>query len=89
MSIYQQSLKDIQSKMTDKLQIWIREKLLTVHFHQVSTCDLDLWLSHPQMYTAVLQVIIYQLAKYEKDPMKNGRESQHADSGKEIKEETS
>ena len=26
------------------------------------------------MYTAVLQVIIYQLAKYEKDPMKNDRE---------------
>ena len=26
------------------------------------------------MYTAVLQVIIYQLAKYERDPMKNGRE---------------
>ena len=27
------------------------------------------------MYTAVLQVIIYQLAKYEKDWMKNGRET--------------
>ena len=26
------------------------------------------------MYTALLQVIIYQLAKYEKDPIKNGRE---------------
>ena len=26
------------------------------------------------MYTAEQQVIIYQLAKYEKDPMKNGRE---------------
>ena len=26
------------------------------------------------MYTAVLQVTTYQLAKYEKDPMKNGRE---------------
>ena len=26
------------------------------------------------MYTAVLQVIIYQLTKYERDPMKNGRE---------------
>ena len=26
------------------------------------------------MYTALLQVIIYQLAKYERDPMKNGRE---------------
>ena len=26
------------------------------------------------MYTAFLHVIIYQLAKYEKDPMKNGRE---------------
>ena len=27
------------------------------------------------MYTAVLQVIIYQVAKYEKDTMKNGRET--------------
>ena len=26
------------------------------------------------MYTALLQVIIYQLAKYERDLMKNGRE---------------
>ena len=26
------------------------------------------------MYTALLQVIIYQLAKYERDPMKNVRE---------------
>ena len=26
------------------------------------------------MYTTVLQVIIYQLAKYGKDPMKNGTE---------------
>ena len=26
------------------------------------------------MYTAVLQVIIYQPVKYERDPMKNGRE---------------
>ena len=26
------------------------------------------------MYTAILQIIIYQLAKYEKDQMKNGRE---------------
>ena len=26
------------------------------------------------MYTALLQVIIYQLAEYEKDPIKNGRE---------------
>ena len=26
------------------------------------------------MYTALLQVIIYQLAKYEIDPIKNGRE---------------
>ena len=38
------------------------------------------------MYTAVLQVIIYQLAKYYKDPMKNGREIAER-SGKEIKEE--
>ena len=27
------------------------------------------------MYTAVLQVIIYHVAKYEKDTMKNGRET--------------
>ena len=26
------------------------------------------------MYTAEQQVIIYQLAKYEKDPIENGRE---------------
>ena len=26
------------------------------------------------MYTAILQDIIYQLAKYERDPMKNGRD---------------
>ena len=39
------------------------------------------------MYTAVLQVIIYQLAKYEKYPMKKMSEkSQNADIGKEIKE---
>ena len=40
------------------------------------------------MYTAILQVIVYQLAKYEKDPMKNDRETEYADSGKEIKEKT-
>ena len=50
------------------------EKLLNKHFHVVSPCDLDLWPSYPKMYTAILQVIIYQLAKYERDPMKNGRE---------------
>ena len=37
------------------------------------------------MYTAVLQFIIYQLATYEKDTMKNGRETAER-SGKEIKE---
>ena len=37
-------------------------------------CDLDLWPSYPKMYTALLPVIIYQLAKYERDPMKNDRE---------------
>ena len=31
-------------------------------------------LRHLKMYTAVLQVIVYQLAKYEKDPMKNDSE---------------
>ena len=40
----------------------------------MSPCDLDLWPSYPKMYTALLQVIIYLLAKYEGDPMKNGRE---------------
>ena len=57
-----------------------------MHFHRVSPCDLDLWPSHPQIYTAVEQVIIYQLAKYEKDPIKTTEKSQNADSGKEIKE---
>ena len=37
-------------------------------------CDLDLWSSYPKMYTALLPVIIYQLTKYERDPMKNDRE---------------
>ena len=50
------------------------EKLLNKHFHLVSPCDLDLWPSYPKTYTALLQVIIYQLAKYEKDPMKHDRE---------------
>ena len=40
----------------------------------MSPCYLDLWPSYPKMYTAFLQVIIYQLAKYERDPMKNDRE---------------
>ena len=40
----------------------------------MSPCDLDLWPLYPKIYTAVLQVIIYQLAKYEKDPMKDDRE---------------
>ena len=40
----------------------------------MSPCDLDLRPSYPKIYTAVLQVIIYQLAKYEKDPMSNDRE---------------
>ena len=44
-------------------------KLLTVYFHPVSPCDLDVWPSYPKIYTVVLQVIIYQLAKYKKDPM--------------------
>ena len=41
------------------------------------------------MYTAVLQVIIYQLAKYEKDRIENDREIAepiYSCSGKEIKE---
>ena len=38
------------------------------------------------MYTAEVQVIIYQLAKYQKDPMKIAEKSQNADSTKEIKE---
>ena len=37
------------------------------------------------MYTAVLQVVIYQLAKFEKDTIKMAEKSQNADSGKEIK----
>ena len=38
------------------------------------------------MYSAVVQVLIYQLAKYKKDPIKMTEKSQNADSGKEIKE---
>ena len=47
---------------------------MNVHFYLVSPCDLDLWPSHPEKYTALLLVIIYPLAKYEIDPMKNARE---------------
>ena len=36
--------------------------------------DLDLCPSNPKMYTALLQVIIYHLAKFEKDRIINGRE---------------
>ena len=59
------------------------EKLLNKHFHLVSPCDLAFDL--PKMYTAVLQVIIYQLVKYERDPIKSGREIANAVSGKEKK----
>ena len=38
------------------------------------------------MNTAVVQVIIYQLAKYENDPIKITEKWQNAESGKEIKE---
>ena len=47
------------------------EKLLNKHFNLVP-CGLDFW-PYPKMYTAVLQIIIYQLARYEKNPMKNAR----------------
>ena len=47
---------------------------MTVHFHPLPPCDLNLWPSHPKMYTAVIQVIVYQLAKYMKEPMKNDSE---------------
>ena len=40
------------------------------------------------MYTAVLPVIIYQLAKYEEDRIKMTEKSQRADSGEEIKEKS-
>ena len=56
------------------MEWYMTEKLLNKHFHVVSPCDLDLWPSYLKMYTAVLQIIIYQLAKYERDPMINGRE---------------
>ena len=65
-TINQPNLKTMGWQMT--------EKLLNKHFHLVSPYDLDLWPSYPKMYTALLQVIIYQLAKYKRDPMKNGRE---------------
>ena len=50
------------------------EKVLNKHFRLMSSFDLDLCPSYPKMHTALLQVIIYQLAKYERDPMTNGRE---------------
>ena len=37
------------------------------------------------IHTAILQVIIYQLAKYKKDLMKTSEKSSNADGGKEIK----
>ena len=47
------------------------EKLLNKHFHLVPPCGIDP--SLPKMYTALLQDIIYLLAKYETDWIKNER----------------
>ena len=69
------SLSRTINQLNWKTMGWLMtEKLLNKQFHLVSPCDIDLWPSYPKMYTAVLQVIIYQLAKYERDPMTNGRE---------------
>ena len=51
------------------------EKLLNVHFHLVSPYGLDLWHSHIKIYTSLLQVIIYRLAKYKKDMIRNDGET--------------
>ena len=49
-------------------------EIATSAFSIVCPCDLDLWPSYPTMYTALLQVLIYHLAKFEKDGMINGWE---------------
>ena len=49
-------------------------EIATSGFSIFCPCDLDLWPSHPKMYTALLLVIIYHLATFEKDWMINGRE---------------
>ena len=69
------SLSRTINQLNLKTMGWLMtEILLNKHFHLVSPCDLDLWPSYLKMYTALLQVIIYQLAKYERDPIKNDRE---------------
>ena len=49
-------------------------EIATSGFCILCPCDLDLWPSHPKNNTALLQVIIYHLANFEKDWMINGRE---------------
>ena len=49
-------------------------EIATSGFSILCPCDLDLWPLYPKMYIALLQVIIYHLAKSEKDRMINGRE---------------
>ena len=49
-------------------------EITTSGFSILFPCDLDLWPSHPKKYTALLTVIIYHLANFEKDCMINGRE---------------
>ena len=53
-------------------QLKMTEKLRLPGFSILSPCDLDLWPLHPN--TALLQVIFYHLAKFEKQRMINGRE---------------
>ena len=46
-------------------------EIATSGFSILCPCDLYLWPSHPKKYTALLQVIIYNLATFEKDWMIN------------------
>ena len=49
-------------------------EIATSGFSILCPCDLDLWPSHPKKYTALLQVIIYHLAKFHQDLITNDRE---------------
>ena len=48
------------------------EKLLNKHFHLVSPCDLDL--RTPKSIQPFYKLLSTNWPKYERDPMKNGRE---------------
>ena len=49
--------------------VWLIVKIISIPDE-----DLDLWPSHQKMYKALLQVIVSQLVKFGKDPMKNESE---------------